>query len=364
MELSTKAIYQTLQKITYPGEEKDIVATGMVQQIKIDGNKVSFTLTFKTDLDPHIATIQKQCIDFLEQEFHGIDVRNNITIRVLKKERPVTGLDKVKNIVGVASGKGGVGKSTIAVNLAVGLSKLGYKVGLLDADIYGPSLVHMMGLDGVVPGIRQENGKDVLIPVEKYGLKLMSIGFFVQPEQPLVWRGPMATSALKQIMLDPDWGVLDYLIIDMPPGTGDIHLTLVQSAPITGVLIVSTPQQVALADVVKGINMFRSQSINVPIIGLVENMAWFTPTELPNNRYYIFGRDKLQKIANDYQIPVVGQIPIVESIAADSDNGTPPAIKSDIVGQQFMELASNTHQLVEKRNKEFPPTKIVAINNT
>ena len=276
MEITVKEIFRSLQKIAHPVEGSDIVSLGYVQQIKINGNEVNFTLTFKTDRDPHIREIHYRCIEQLESDFPGIDVRNRINIRVLKKEKPSTGLDGVKNIIGVASGKGGVGKSTVAVNLAVGLSRLGFQVGLLDADIYGPSLPQMTGLNGAVPAIIEQNGSEVIQPIAKFGIKLMSIGFFVNPRQPLIWRGAMATSALKQIMLDPDWGELDYLIIDMPPGTGDVHLTIVQSVALTGVVVVTTPQQVAIADVVKGINMFRNDSINVPILGLVENMAWFT----------------------------------------------------------------------------------------
>jgi ATP-binding protein involved in chromosome partitioning len=361
MALTVKDIFKSLQKVVHPESKTDVVTLGMVQEVKIVGNKVSFTLVFKKNSDPSINQIRQACVHQLEEDFHDIKVRGNIHIRALQKDPQLSGLDSVKNIIAVVSGKGGVGKSTIAVNLAVSLSKLGHKVGLLDADVYGPSLPKMFALENEKPEVISKDGRNTIFPLEKYGLKLISIGFFVDPEQPLIWRGPMATSALKQILLEPDWGELDYLVIDMPPGTGDVHLTVVQTVALAGVVVVSTPQQVAIADVVKGINMFRSASISVPILGLVENMAWFTPAELPENKYYIFGKDGVRAISEKFGIPVLGQIPIVESIATDSDNGEPPAIKETLIGNAFRQLAENVVSAVEKRNAEIPPTTIVEI---
>lgn len=362
MSLTIKDIYKSLQKINHPETNIDLLSAGMVQDVKISSNKVSFTLIFKKNSDPTINQIRQMCIDQLENDFQDIEVRGNINIRALQKDPELKGLEKVKNIVAIVSGKGGVGKSTIATNLAISLSKMGKKTGLLDADLYGPSLPKMFGLEDTKPQIIPSGNKNIIYPIEKYGLKLMSIGFFVGPEQPLIWRGPMATSALKQILLDPDWGTLDYLIIDMPPGTGDVHLTIVQTVALTGVVVVSTPQQVAIADVIKGINMFRSKSISVPILGLVENMAWFTPPELPENRYYIFGKDGVKNIGKQFDIPILGQIPIVESIVTDLDNGAPSALGESIEAEAFKLLALSTIEAVERRNREAPPTTIVEVS--
>jgi ATP-binding protein involved in chromosome partitioning len=361
MALTVKDIFKSLQKVIHPESKTDIVALGMVQEIKVSDNKAFFTLVFKKNSDPAINQIRQACVHQLEEDFNDIEVRGNIHIRALQKDPQLSGLDKVKNIIAIVSGKGGVGKSTIAVNLAVSLSKSGHKVGLLDADVYGPSLPKMFALEDSKPKVTSKDGRNTITPLEKFGLKLMSIGFFVDPEQPLIWRGPMATSALKQILLEPDWGELDYLVIDMPPGTGDVHLTVVQTVALTGVVVVSTPQQVAIADVVKGINMFRSPSISVPVLGLVENMAWFTPVELPENKYYIFGKDGVRGISEKFNIPVLGQIPIVESIAAGSDNGRPSANEESIVGNAFRKLADSVAEAVKKRNAEIPPTTIVEV---
>ncbi|MDD2562803.1 MAG: Mrp/NBP35 family ATP-binding protein [Salinivirgaceae bacterium] len=359
--MNIKEIFKSLQKVNHPESKSDIVTLGMVQEIKIEGNKVSFTLIFKTNSDPSINQIRQACVQQLETDFEDIAIRGNIKVRALQKDPQLSGLDKVKNIVAVVSGKGGVGKSTVAVNLAVALSQKGYKVGLLDADVYGPSLPKMFDLESAHPEVNSSDGRTEITPLEKYGVKVMSMGFFVDPDQPLVWRGPMATNALKQLLLEPNWGELDYLILDMPPGTGDIHLTAVQTVALTGIVVVSTPQKVAIADVIKGINMFRSNSISVPVLGLVENMAWFTPDELPDNRYYIFGKGELAKVAKQFDTPILGQIPIVESIAHDSDIGEPPALKNNLIGKSFMQLAENVVKAVERRNEEFAPTTIVDV---
>lgn len=266
----------------------------------------------------------------------------------------------VKNVIAVSSGKGGVGKSTVAANLAVALAKLGYKVGLLDADIFGPSVPKMFQVEDARPYAEQIDGRDLIIPIEKYGIKLLSIGFFVDPDQATLWRGGMASNALKQLIGDADWGELDYFILDTPPGTSDIHLTLVQTLAITGAVIVSTPQQVALADARKGINMYTNDKVNVPILGLVENMSWFTPAELPENKYFIFGKEGAKQLAEEMNVPLLGQIPIVQSICENGDKGTPAALnENSITGRAFIELAENVVKQTEKRNAEQAPTHIV-----
>jgi ATP-binding protein involved in chromosome partitioning len=268
----------------------------------------------------------------------------------------------VENIIAIASGKGGVGKSTVAVNLAVAFAHLGFKVALLDADVYGPSVPKMFGAEDYRPEIHQVDGRDLVIPLEKFGIKIQSIGFYYSPTEAVIWRGPMATNVLKQIINQTEWGNVDYLFIDLPPGTGDIHLTMVQEMPITGAVIVSTPQQVALVDVVKGIQMFHNEKISVPILGLVENMSWFTPVELPNNKYYIFGKDGCSKLALERGIPLLGQIPIVQSICESGDQGLPVAINPfSLEGKAFAETAEKLLDVVKRRNEELPPTRKVEI---
>lgn len=272
-------------------------------------------------------------------------------------------LPGVKNIIAVSSGKGGVGKSTVAANLAVALAKMGYKVGLLDADIFGPSMPKMFQVEDARPYAETIDGRDLIIPVEKYGLKLLSIGFFVDPDQATLWRGGMASNALKQLIADANWGELDYFLIDLPPGTSDIHLTIVQNLALTGAVVVSTPQQVALADARKGINMFTLDKVNVPILGLVENMAWFTPAELPENKYYLFGREGAKRLAEEMNVPLLGQIPIVQSICEGGDNGLPVALdENTITGRAFIQLAANVVEQTNLRNANQAPTKIVEIS--
>jgi ATP-binding protein involved in chromosome partitioning len=269
-------------------------------------------------------------------------------------------LPGVKNIIAVSSGKGGVGKSTVSANLAIALARLGYKVGLLDTDIFGPSMPKMFNVEEERPYAVKKDGRDLICPIEQYGVKLLSIGFFVSPDTATLWRGGMATSALKQLIADADWGELDYFILDTPPGTSDIHLTLLQTLPITGAIIVSTPQQVALADARKGIDMYRNEKVNVPILGLIENMAWFTPAELPENRYYIFGKEGCKQLAEEMQVPLLAQIPLVQSICDNGDAGTPAALSSDTAtGLAFINLAQAVVTVVNRRNKEQPKTKIV-----
>lgn len=270
-------------------------------------------------------------------------------------------LTGVKNIIAVASGKGGVGKSTIATNLAVALAEEKYKVGIIDADIFGPSLPKMFGVEDERPHVKKIEDKDIIIPVLKYGVKILSIGLFISRFDATVWRGPMASKVLKQLISDADWGELDYMFFDLPPGTSDIHLTLVQSLPVTGAIIVSTPQDVALADAIKGISMFTEKKIEVPVLGLVENMSWFTPEELPDKKYYIFGKEGCQKIAAKFKVPILGQIPIVQSIREGSDSGSPSVTHNKIISQTFKELAINVVKQVEYRNQHLKPTKTVEI---
>jgi len=273
-------------------------------------------------------------------------------------------LPEVRNIIAIASGKGGVGKSTVAVNLAVAFAATGARVGLIDADIFGPSVPKMLKAEFVNPLISKVNGKDLIIPVERYGIKALSIGFFVNPNEATIWRGPIASSAFQQLLGDTEWGELDYLFVDLPPGTSDIHLTLVQSVPVTGAVIVSTPQDVALADVVKGINMFRTPAVNVPVLGLIENMAWFTPAELPENKYYIFGKDGCSKLASQYGIALLGQIPLVQEIREGGDSGEPAVLSKGPAGEAFKTIADNLIIQLLKRNTNLEPTKVVKITKT
>ena len=278
--------------------------------------------------------------------------------RISLHETPKRKTPTAKNIIAVASGKGGVGKSTVAVNIAVAMSKMGYRVALLDADIYGPSIPKMLGVERERPSLRDFEGQELIVPVERYGIRMLSIGFFVRPEDAIIWRGPMATGAIKQLLNHGDWGEPDYYIIDLPPGTGDVHLTIVQELPVTGAIIVSTPQEVALADAIKGINLFRTEKVNVPVVGLVENMAWFTPEELPDSRYYIFGKGGCKALAEREGISLLGQIPLVQGICEGGDNGEPiVANENSITGKAFMELAQNLIKATNERNETLPPTK-------
>ena len=341
-------IRKYLAEVQHPAKgDKDIVALGMVENIVIEGSRVEVLLAFPKHRDPLAeyligaakASLIRNCPAGTEVEIKTI-VKDEAPKKKPGLDLGVEELSEVKHIIGIASGKGGVGKSTVAVNLAVALARLGYRVGLADADVYGPSVPKMTGTEDAQPEAYKEGEKEIIMPIEKYGVKWMSIGYFASPEQALIWRGPMACNALKQMLLQVRWGELDFLLIDMPPGTGDIHISLVHDIPMEGALIVSTPQDVALADVEKGVNMFRNTSVNKPIFGLVENMAWFTPEELPENRYYIFGRDGGLRMAQKYGIPLLGQIPIVQSIREGGDSGEPAALSSRPDGLAFVELAT------------------------
>jgi ATP-binding protein involved in chromosome partitioning len=366
MKYSTDKILETLKMVKHPESGKNIVELGLVENLQIDDNKISFDLISKSTKDPFAKSLTKSCERtlkfYLSEEIEVVVNSKLIHIEPANIKMPSKPLSGVKNIIGVASGKGGVGKSTIAANLAVALAKTGAKVGLLDTDIYGPSVPMMFDLVEAKPVATQENGKTWIEPIEKYGIKLLSVGFFVDPDKALIWRGSMATNALNQFMNDGNWGNLDYLVFDMPPGTGDIHLTLVQNVGITGVVIVSTPQKVALADARKGVSMFQQKDINVPVLGLVENMAYFTPAELPNNKYYIFGKDGAKNLAEEMNVPLLAQIPIVQDIMNGAEIGKPIALDlSHPMGIAFKDLAENVIKQVEIRNNEHAPTKKVEI---
>lgn len=367
MTLYPKLILDALATVRYPGTGKNIVEAGMVEDnIRIDGMKVSFSLIFEKPTDPFMKSIIKAAeTAILTYVDKGVDIVGNISVKTIQQARPEPGflLPEVKNIIAISSGKGGVGKSTVAANLAVALAKNGYNVGLLDADIFGPSVPKMFQVEDARPYAETIDGRDLIIPVEKYGLKLLSIGFFVDPDQATLWRGGMASNALKQLIADANWGALDYFLIDLPPGTSDIHLTIVQNLAITGAVVVSTPQEVALADARKGVNMFTNDKVNVPILGLVENMAWFTPAELPENKYYLFGREGAKRLAGEMNVPLLGQIPIVQSICEGGDNGLPVALNDDtLTGQAFAALADNVVRQIELRNATMAPTRIVEVS--
>lgn len=357
-----KNITDALRTVSYPGSDKDVVSLDMAQEIRVAGKKVTFSLVFQRSDDPNMASVITACEEAIEK-YLGPDaeIRGNITAKAIHQmERPI--LPGVKNLIAVASGKGGVGKSTVSVNLAVALAKTGAKVGLIDADIFGPSIPKMFGTEDMRPyGVRVD-GKERIQPIEKYGVNFLSIGFFVATDDAVVWRGPMASNALKQLITDGNWGQLDYLLFDLPPGTSDIHLTLVQTVPVTGAIIVSTPQDVALADVVRGVNMFKGKGVDVPVLGLIENMAWFTPEELPDNKYYIFGKEGAVKLAERMDLPVLGQVPIVMGIREGGDSGNPAALdENSQVGRSFAEIAANVIRQVEFRNSSIEPTHKVKV---
>lgn len=366
LTLYPNLILQALEKVRYPGTGQNLVEAGMVEDdIRIEGNKVSFSLIFDKPNSPFIKSVVKAAetaiLTFISPE---VEIKGNIQVKVPEVAPKVEHklLPEVRNVVAVFSGKGGVGKSTVAANLAVALVQEGYKVGLLDADIFGPSVPLMFGCEDARPTLEEVDGRELIQPVERYGVKLLSIGFFVNKESPVLWRGSMASNALKQLLSEGNWGELDYLLLDMPPGTSDIHLTLVQTLGVTGAVVVTTPQQVALADAVKGVAMFLDDKINVPILGLVENMAWFTPAELPNNKYYIFGRDGGRQLAADMNVPLLGQIPLVQSICESGDSGAPASTQEgNITGLFFRQLARNVVEAVDKRNALQAPTQKVEI---
>lgn len=362
--ITKEQILQALSNVEEPDLGKDLVTLNMIKDIEIDGDKVKFTVVLTTPACPLKDLIRNACVNAIHHLVSKeAQVQVNMTANVNSNRKDGKALlPNVKNIIVVASGKGGVGKSTIASNLALALAVGGARVGLMDADIYGPSVPIMFGVRGERPMMANVNGKGMIVPLEKYGIKLMSIGLLIDERQAVVWRGPMASSALRQFITDVYWDELDYLIIDMPPGTGDVHLTLVQTVPVTGAVIVTTPQDVALADAKKAIAMFDGPQIKVPVIGLVENMSYFTPAELPNNKYYIFGKDGGKQLAEDLEIPFLGQIPLVQSIREGGDEGMPVMAGNDeITKKALVDFAGNTARSIAMRNANMAPTRIVEV---
>ena len=365
MTLYPNIIKEALMTVRYPGNGKNLIENEMLEDdLRIDGMKVSFSLIFPKATDPFKKSILKAA----ETAIHtyvspDVEVTINAKAQTELPPEPDKLLPGVKNIIAVSSGKGGVGKSTVTANLAIGLAKMGYRVGLLDTDIFGPSMPKMFQVEDARPYAENIGGRDLIVPIEKYGVKLLSIGFFVDPSQATLWRGGMASNALKQLIGEALWGELDYFILDTPPGTSDIHLTLLQTLGITGAVIVSTPQEVALADARKGVNMYMNDKVNVPILGLVENMAWFTPSEHPDEKYYIFGKDGAKRLAEELKVPLLAQIPLVQSICESGDKGIPSVLApSTPDGMAYMSLAAKLVTQVDKRNQELPKTSRVEVH--
>jgi ATP-binding protein involved in chromosome partitioning len=375
MKLDRKEILSALETITIAGEGKNMVESGAVKNVLIFGNEVTVDLLIATPA----MHIKKRAEDDIKKLIHEKFSTEAIVKVNIKVETPTQNLNGssgseqaqqikgkaipgISNIIAVASGKGGVGKSTITANLAVTLAKMGFKVGVLDADIYGPSMPIMFDVENEKPISVEVDGKSKMKPVESYEIKILSIGFFTAPSQAVIWRGPMASKALNQMIFDADWGQLDFMLIDLPPGTGDIHLSIMQSLPITGAVVVSTPQAVALADAKKGVSMFLSDSINVPVLGIIENMAYFTPEELPNNKYYIFGNGGAKNLAADLQVPFLGEVPLVQSIREAGDYGRPAALQTaSVIERVFEEITRNVVQETVNRNESLPPTEAIKI---
>jgi ATP-binding protein involved in chromosome partitioning len=363
MALKESDVLKALSYVDDPDLKKDIVTLNMVKDLKVDGNTVAFTVELTTPACPMKDQIEHACrtaIRKMVSEEADIQITMGAKVTSMRTNGQ-TLLPGVKNIIAVCSGKGGVGKSTVSVNLALGLARSGARVGIMDADIYGPSIPIMLDVKKERPRVIQEDGKQMMVPVEKHGLKILSIGFLVEDSQAVVWRGPMVSSALRQFAGDTAWGELDYLVIDLPPGTGDVHLTMVQTMPVTGAVVVTTPQDVALADARKAAAMFNMQNINVPVLGVVENMAWFTPPSHPDEKYYLFGKDGGKKLAEELNVPVLGQLPIVEAIREGGDNGQPAILNDELTADAWKELISNVARYVAIRNEERAPTKPVDI---
>ncbi len=367
MKLSKKDILKALESITVPGEGQNMVESGAVKNVVTFGDEVIVDITIA---NPSLQAKKRTEVDIMKTIHDLVYEKAKVTVNVKvdAPAKPVTNVIKgnpisgIQNIVAVASGKGGVGKSTVTANLAVSLAKMGFKVGVLDADIYGPSIPIMFDVESERPLAINVDGKSKMKPVENYGVKILSIGFFTQPNQAVVWRGPMASKALNQMIFDAAWGELDFLLIDLPPGTGDIHLSIMQSLPITGAVVVSTPQNVALADAKKGVAMFQQESINVPVLGIIENMAFFTPEELPDNKYYIFGKEGAKNLAEDLKVPFLGEIPLIQSIREAGDVGYPAALQTATpLEQAFEKITRNVVQEVVRRNDDLPPTEAIKI---
>ena len=369
MDLYPALIIDALRNVRYPGSGKNIVDMDMIEDdLRIDGNKVSFSIIFPKATDPFIKSVVKAAeqaiLTFVDKD---VDIVGNISVKTPQQapaEPAAPVLPGGKNIIAVSSGKGGVGKSTVAANLAVSLTKCGYKVGLLDADIFGPSIPKLFGIEGEQLYLHEVDGRNLIIPIERFGIKMLSIGLVIDPDKAALWRGSMASNALKQLIEQADWGELDYFLIDMPPGTSDIHLTLVQTLAITGAVVVTTPQQVALADARKGVAMFREPKINVPVLGIVDNMAWFTPDRHPDERYYIFGNDEnVDRMAQEYDVPILARIPLVATVGDHNDAGAPISLSDDsLTAAAFLHLAHEVIDAVDRRNDDLPPTVRVDVS--
>lgn len=362
MSISKEQVIEALSNVIEPDLKKDLITLNMVEDIETAGKKVSFTVVLTTPACPMKEMIKNACINAI---VHFVDQEAEVTVNMTARTTSGRGNDEallpqVRNIIAIASGKGGVGKSTVAANLAISLARKGAKVGLIDADIYGPSQHIMFGAEAERLFVNEKDGKTFMLPIEKYGVKVLSIGMLVDPHKAIPWRGPMASKALKQLFSDAEWGELDYMLIDLPPGTGDIHLTLVSAVPVTGAVIVSTPQHVALADARKGINMFQLETVNVPVLGLVENMAYFTPAELPENKYYIFGKEGCRKLAEELKVPFLGEVPIVQSIREGGDTGIPVALDDHTpASDAFSDITDQLIRQVATRNANMDPTQTV-----
>ena len=359
--INEELILTALGTVEEPDLKRDLVSLGMIRNIRIGVNQVQFTVVLTTPACPLKELIRHRCEAAVKQ-YAGADVEVIVDLTAdvtTARANNAPLLPGVKNIIAIASGKGGVGKSTVTANLAVALHRSGAKVGLIDADIYGPSIPTMFDAEGMQPLVTQRDGKNFIVPIRQYGIKMLSIGFLAPGDNAVVWRGPMASSALRQFITDTEWGDLDYLLIDLPPGTSDIHLTLVQTVPVTGAVIVTTPQKVALADARRGLAMFRQPQINVPVLGIVENMAYFTPAELPGHKYYIFGQGGGQELAEQYNVPLLGQIPLVQGIREAGDFGKPAVMSDDVTAQAFKDLAQVLAQHVSIRNAAGNKTKVV-----
>lgn len=362
--IKKEEVLKALSSVMDPDLGKDLVTLGMIQDLEVTDKKVAFSVVLTTPACPLKEMLRKDCQNAIDGlGLNGVEVDINMTSSVTStrmEDLPL--LPNVKNLIAVASGKGGVGKSTVTSNLAVALSKTGAKVGIIDADIFGPSIPTMFGCEGEQPTIKKVEDKNWIIPIERHGVKLISIGFLSPGDSAIVWRGPMAGSALKQFIADTDWGDLDYLLFDLPPGTSDIHLTLVQTIPVTGAIVVTTPQKVALTDAVRGISMFKQPQINVPVLGIVENMSYFTPAELPENKYYIFGKDGGKELAAQSKVEFLGEVPLVQSIRECGDEGEPVVLRDEVTAEAFVTLAQNLAQQIAIRNATQEKTKVVEVN--